>query len=154
MSCWFHRPLQSTAGVDQSTQWGLKRGCRAVQASFARPLAPLLLQAYVTSWWREIRWKHSQAGHTHIDPDVGLRGAGSGLLAEEEQVSGKQLQLWLACFALDDYLQKWGWRVSSHCNFIRRDFHQVYVTSLQGKRNVQRTTFVRQIFRPFHLFIC
>lgn len=52
-----------------------------------------MLQAYVTSGhvWRE----HSQAGHTHIDPDVGLRGARGRLLSEEEQVPGEKLQLWV-----------------------------------------------------------
>lgn len=68
--------------------------------------APVLLQAYVTSRLGHIRWEHSQAGHTHIDPDVGLRGARGRLLAEEEEVAGEELQLCLACLALQDDLQR------------------------------------------------
>lgn len=66
-----------------------------------------MLQAYVTSWWGQIRWEHSQAGHTHIDPDVGLGGACGRLLAEEEEVARKELQLCLARLALQDNLQEW-----------------------------------------------
>lgn len=67
--------------------------------------APVLLQAYVTSRLGHIRWEHSQAGHTHIDPDVGLRGARDRLLTKEEEVAGEELQLCLACLALQDDLQ-------------------------------------------------
>lgn len=65
-----------------------------------------MLQAYVTSWWGVIRWEHSQGGHTHIDPDVGLGGARGLLLAKEEEVAGKELQLSLARLALEDNLQR------------------------------------------------
>lgn len=53
--------------------------------------AALLLQAYVTSGkvWRE----HSQAAHTHVNPDVGLGGAGGRLLPKEEQITREELQL-------------------------------------------------------------
>lgn len=69
-------------------------------------VALVLLQAYVTSGLGQIRWEHSQAGHTHIDPDVGLRRARDGLLAEEEEVAGEELQLCLACPALQDDLRR------------------------------------------------
>lgn len=60
-----------------------------------------MLQAYVTSGY--VLWEHSQAGHTHVHPDVGLGGARSRLLPQEEQVAGEELQLWLACLGvLDD----------------------------------------------------
>lgn len=51
--------------------------------------ASLLLQAYVTSghMWRE----HSQAAHTHIDPDVRLRAACGRLLSQEQKVAGEEL---------------------------------------------------------------
>lgn len=51
--------------------------------------AALLLQAYVTSGkvWRE----HSQAAHTHINPDVGLGGACGWLLPQEKQIMGEEL---------------------------------------------------------------
>lgn len=53
--------------------------------------AALLLQAYITSGkvWRE----HSQAAHTHVNPDVGLGGACGWLLSQEEQIMGEELQL-------------------------------------------------------------
>lgn len=69
-------------------------------------VALVLLQAYITSRLGHIRWEHSQAGHTHIDPDVGLRCACNRLLAEEEEVAGKELQLCLACPAFQDDLQR------------------------------------------------
>lgn len=69
-------------------------------------VALVLLQAYVTSRLGHIRWEHSQAGHTHIDPDVGLRCARDRLLAEEEEVAGEELQLCLACPAFQDDLQR------------------------------------------------
>lgn len=69
-------------------------------------VALVLLQAYVTSRLGHIRWEHSQAGHTHIDPDVGLRCTRHRLLAEEEEVAGKELQLCLACPAFQDNLQR------------------------------------------------
>lgn len=65
--------------------------------------AALLLQAYITSGkvWRE----HSQAAHTHVNPDVGLRGACGRLLSKEEQITGEELQLWLVCDDRLDHLQ-------------------------------------------------
>lgn len=69
-------------------------------------VALVLLQAYITSLLGNIRWEHSQAGHTHIDPDVGLGGARDRLLAEEEKVTGKELQLCFACPAFQNDLQK------------------------------------------------
>lgn len=65
--------------------------------------AALLLQAYITSGkvWRE----HSQAAHTHVNPDVGLRGACGWLLSEEEQITGEELQLRLVCADRLDCLQ-------------------------------------------------
>lgn len=67
-------------------------------------VASLLLQAYVTSvhMWRE----HSQAAHTHIDPDVRLRAACGRLLAQEQEVAGKELQLWLSCDCRHDDLKE------------------------------------------------
>ena len=61
-----------------------------------------MLQAYVTSG--QVLGKHSQAGHTHIDPDVGLGGARGRLLPEEEEVSGEKFQLRPACLGLLDNL--------------------------------------------------
>lgn len=57
--------------------------------------AALLLQAYITSrkLWRE----HSQAAHTHVNPDVGLGGACGWLLSQEEQITREELQFWLVC---------------------------------------------------------
>lgn len=81
--------------------------CGIAQGNIYRRLALVLLQAYVTSWWGQIRWEHSQAGHTHIDPDVGLRGARGGLLAEEQEVAGEQLQLCLTSLAFQDNLPEW-----------------------------------------------
>lgn len=67
-------------------------------------VASLLLQAYVTSgyMWRE----HSQAAHTHIDPDVRLRAACGRLLAQEQKVAGKEFQLWLSCDCRHDDLKE------------------------------------------------
>lgn len=69
-------------------------------------LALVLLQAYVTSGRGQIRWEHSQAGHTHIDPDVGLGRARGRLLTEEEEVPREQLQLGSARPALEDHLER------------------------------------------------
>lgn len=76
----------------------------------------VLLQAYITSRRNHIRWEHSHGGHTHIDPDVGLRGAGGRLLAEEQEVAWKELQLRLARLALQDDLQMWAKRMWCDCN--------------------------------------
>ena len=99
-------------GPGQSTLGGIKKaGCGVAQWSVCRRLALVLLQAYITSWWGQIRWEHSQAGHTHIHPDVGLGGACGRLLAEEEEVAWKELQLCLARLALQDNLQEWNEKV-------------------------------------------
>lgn len=73
---------------------------KVMQVAYCRIILPVLLQAYITSGLGHIRWEHSQAGHTHIDPDVGLGGPCGRLLAEKEEVAGKELQLCQACFAL------------------------------------------------------
>lgn len=51
--------------------------------------ASLLLLAYVTSG--HMRREHSQAAHTHIDPDVGLRAPCGRLLSQEQKVKGEEL---------------------------------------------------------------
>lgn len=66
----------------------------------------ILLQAYITSWRGHIWREHSQADHTHIDPDVGLGGARGRLLPEEEEVAGKELQLGLPRLGLQDDLRR------------------------------------------------
>lgn len=76
----------------------------------------VLLQAYVTSWRDHIRWEHSHGGHTHIDPDVGLRGARGWLLAQEQEVAWEELQLRLARPAVLDDLQVWNQRKSPDRN--------------------------------------
>lgn len=50
--------------------------------------------------------EHSEAHHTHIDPDVGLLGARGRLLPQEQQVPGEQLQLSHVGLAVLDHLQK------------------------------------------------
>lgn len=65
--------------------------------------ASLLLQAYVTS--REGRRKHSQAAHTHVNPNVGLGGAGGWLLTKKQKISGEELQLGLIWVDTLDHLQ-------------------------------------------------
>lgn len=77
---------------------------RFLQVAGPQMVPLVLLQAYITSRLGHIGWKHSQAGHTHIDPDIGLRGARDRLLAEEEKVAGKELQLSLACPAFQNDL--------------------------------------------------
>lgn len=77
-------------------------------------VAPVLLQASITSRLGHIRWEHSQAGHTHIDPDVGLRGARGRLLAQEEEVAGEELQLSLARLALQDHLRRGNKGINKH----------------------------------------
>ena len=47
---------------------------------------------------------HSQAGHTHVDPDVRLGRPGGRLLAQEEEISGEELQLCLAHLAVLNHL--------------------------------------------------
>lgn len=79
------------------------------QVAGCHMVALALLQAYVTSQLGHIGGEHSQAGHTHIDPDVGLRRASDRLLAEEEEVAGKELQLRLASPAFQDHLQRERW---------------------------------------------
>ena len=51
---------------------------------------------------------HSQAGHTHVDPDVGLGRPGGRLLAQEEEVPGEELQLRLAHLAVLNHLPAGG----------------------------------------------
>lgn len=65
--------------------------------------ASFLLRAYITSGY--MLGEHAQAGHTHVQPDVGLGGAGGRLLPQEEQVAGEELQLRLVRLGvLDDLL--------------------------------------------------
>lgn len=86
--------------------WWDRAGCfrRLEEVVKAVEVASLLLQAYVTSrhMWRE----HSQAAHTHIDPDVRLRAACGRLLAQEQKIAGKELQLWLSCDCRHDDLKE------------------------------------------------
>lgn len=80
-----------------------KQGSRRKRSATMRKVtgAFFLLRPYITSGY--MLGKHTQAGHTHVQPDVGLRGAGGRLLPQEEQVAGEELQLWLVRLGvLDD----------------------------------------------------
>lgn len=59
--------------------------------------------------------EHSEAHHTHIDPDVGLLGARGRLLPQEQQVPREQLQLRHVRLAVLDHLQNMfgtSWRLT------------------------------------------
>lgn len=60
--------------------------------------------------------EHAQAGHTHVDPDVGLGGARGRLLPQEEQVAGEELQLGLPRLAVLDHL----WRSRMEESIIQK----------------------------------
>lgn len=82
---------------------GQSRGGRRKRSTTMRKVtgASFLLRAYITSGY--MLGKHAQAGHTHVQPDVGLRWAGGRLLPQEEQVAGEELQLRLVHLGvLDD----------------------------------------------------
>lgn len=103
--------------LNQSTLGGLKGGVEGqLSKALCRRRVLVLLQACVTSWRDHIRWEHSHGGHTHIDPDVGLRGAGGRLLAEEQEVAWKELQLRLVRLAVQDNLQMWNQRMLRDCS--------------------------------------
>lgn len=131
--CFIPCPLQSATLLGSVHTRKINAGrCKVAQGSIDRRFALVLLQAYVTSLWGQIRWEHSQAGHTHIDPDVGLGGPRGGLLAEEQEVAGEQFQLCLTSLAFQDNLQEWRGEV-------RQLFNEATVTGWK-EQSKQRAT--------------